>query len=296
MKISKKQKKLLHNAAIVSVYVMVFGLIVFFQVRRLKTPYVLLVSEAIITPKDTAPLPIPEDVIKSGKTIRVPILMYHHVGTPPEGSDRLRYNLTVPTEQFEKQVQWLKENGYTSISMDELYNDIATKTKLPEKPVIFTFDDGYDDVFINAVPILKKYGYVGVFGIITQFPGITQGTNTYATWAIIADAKTQGMEIICHTQNHFDGANKKFNTNYIYQNLSGCQQDIRDHLGSAEPYLIYPYGHYNASYIEQAKKAGFVISLTVHEGTIINISNLMEIPRLRINPSLDLETFKRLVK
>ena len=242
--------------------------------------------------EDQAPLPIPPSAAQKGRVMHIPILMYHHVGDVPAHADAVRRGLTVSAANFEQQVKWLKDQGYQSVYLNDLKNFAKTgKPAPPAKPLIFTFDDGYDDVFVNAIPILKKYGYTGAFGIITNFPGTISGTNTYATWEEIAQAKTDGFEIVCHTQNHFDGSNKKFTSDYIFQNLSGCQQDIKSHLGDAEPILIYPYGHYTAVYIQQAQKVGFTMALTVHAGAFINMDDLMELPRVRVNPNEPMDKF-----
>jgi peptidoglycan/xylan/chitin deacetylase (PgdA/CDA1 family) len=252
-----------------------------------------LPSQPIITKQDLAPLPIPQTAKLNGKVLLLPVLMYHHIGDLPQVNDAIRRGLTVSPQNFAAQVAWVKSQGYTSVTFAELWNYASKKNPLPKKPIIFSFDDGYDDVFTNAVPILEKFGYSGTFAIITQNPGTHQGTNTYATWAQIKLAETQGMEIVCHTQNHFDGSNKKFTPDYIYANLSGCQKDLVDHLGSAEPFLIYPYGHYSPVYIEQAKKAGFTMAFTVHEGKYVNLEDLFEIPRVRVGGTKSFEEFKK---
>ncbi|MBI5530162.1 MAG: polysaccharide deacetylase family protein [Candidatus Doudnabacteria bacterium] len=229
------------------------------------------------------------------KVLRLPILMYHHVGDLPDKADGTRQDLTVPTAEFEQQVKWLSENGYKSIHLADLDNYAKGKFIMPKKPVIFTFDDGYLDVFTNAVPILKKYNFTGSFAIITQFPGTQEGNNVYASWDVIRDAYRQGNEIVSHTQNHFDGSNPKFNSEFIQQNLCGSKTDLKQNLGINTNILIYPYGHYTPDYINQAKICGFNMSLTVHEGSRINLEDLMEIPRVRIHGRQNFERFKQLV-
>lgn len=247
--------------------------------------------ESLVKPEDSKPLV----VSPAARTIKVPILMYHHVGEPPAKASAMRRDLTVSASDFEQQAQWLHDQGFTSITLNDIYQYSQGKFTLPKKPVVFTFDDGYDDVFTDAIPILKKYGFVGSFGIITGYPHLQMGDNFYASWQEIAAAFDAGNEIVCHTQDHFDGTNKKYSADFIFQNLSGCQNDISSHLGSVEPIMIYPYGHYNAVYLTQAKKAGFVMGVTVHEGDVINLDDLMEIPRVRVHGREDFERFKRLI-
>lgn len=232
------------------------------------------------------------EAVKNGTALHIPILMYHHIGTAPATADATHRGLTISPAEFETQVKWLKDNGYESITLDYMYGQIKNNTDAwPAKPVIFTFDDGYTDVFENAIPILQKYNFVGSFAIITSFPGQTQGDNFYATWTQIAAAKHSGMEIVCHTQNHFDGSSPKFTDDFIYSNLSGCQDDLQLNVGSRLPYLVYPYGHYTPSYVTQAQKAGFVLGLTVQGGSYVNKNDLMHIPRVRVNPNESMEKF-----
>lgn len=240
---------------------------------------------------ETTPLPV-----KTGRTARVPILMYHHIGTPPPGASAVRKDLTVSPDDFGLQVKWLYEQNYKSISLKQLLDFKNGKAKLPEKPVVFTFDDGYKDVFDNAEPILKKYGFSGSFAIITDFPDRPeQGDNTYASWQQIAEAYRQGEEIVSHTSDHFDGKDKKYSQEFIFENLSGSREAIKNHLGFDTAILIYPYGHYTDGYISQAQKAGYQMGVTVHEGKIINLDNLMEVPRIRVHGSEILEKFKKLI-
>src|SRR4051812_13406891 len=77
------------------------------------------------------------------RTLHVPILMYHYVDTPPADADRFLRDLTVTRANFEAQVKWLKDQGYTSITPDQLIAALWHGKKLPKKPIMFTFDDGY---------------------------------------------------------------------------------------------------------------------------------------------------------
>ena len=288
LKFSEKQKLLLAWAFIFAFA----GLFIF--VNKLKHGRQNMIkNEALVTSEDTMPLAIPTTTTKS---LHLPILMYHHIGDPPPVYNATRYDLTVSIKNFQEQVKWLKDNGYTSISLADFYQSLKSKFVLPKKPIILSFDDGYGDAFLNAIPILKQNGFTGTFAIITNYPGETSGTNFYASWQQIIDAKEQGMEIICHTQNHFDAKNPKYTAEYMYQNYSGCQKDIVGHLGQAYPFLVYPYGHYTDTSIAQAKKVGFVFGITIHEGSFINLNDLMHIPRVRVHRDESIETLAKMLQ
>lgn len=230
------------------------------------------------------------------KKLKLPILMYHHIGSVPNPKDELRKDITVSPEDFEKQVKWLKDSGYKTVSLGDLFNYTKNKFKMPEKPIVLTFDDGYEDAFENAIPILKKNNFIGSFGVITQFPGIEYSGNVYANWATIRKAKAMGMEIVSHTQDHFDGTNPRYSQKFILKNLEDSQKDLQINLGFLPlPILIYPYGHYSGQYIQTARTAGFRLGLTTKFGKTVFFDKLMEIPRVRIHGKETLDTFKKLI-
>ena len=289
-------KKTIINISLIAVLAIAAGAGYYFS--RLKSPTKAPEEKTyakLVTPKDQEPIKIAPKVFQNGRAIALPILMYHHVGQLPNNPDSTRVDLTVPTDNFEAQVKWLKDNSYNSLSLKDIYLAAQKQFVLPKNPVVFTFDDGYKDAFDNAVPILKKYGFTGSFAIITGWPGQTFGNNVYASWSDIYQAYTAGNEIVSHTQTHFDGSNPKFNSDYIYRELNGSILDIKNNLGFTTNVLIYPYGHYTQTYIEQAKKAGFVMGITVHEGKIINLDNLMEVPRVRVHGQETTEKFIKIL-
>lgn len=224
-------------------------------------------------------------------SISVPILMYHHVGPLPSDADPMRVDLTVSPHGFALQVEWLADHGYTSVTLQDVYLATQKKLTLPPKPVVFTFDDGYADVFAFAVPVLQKHGMVGSFAIVPSF----LGTPDYGTWADVSMAKQLGMEIVSHTENHFDGASPKFDATYIQQNLQQSLQELEANLGPVPRILVYPYGHFTPQYIAAAEHVGFVMALTTHFGTAINPDDLMHVPRVRVHGEETLEKFAEIL-
>jgi len=128
--------------------------------------------------------------MKSSKSIQV--LMYHSIGIPNE---KWNWNyLTCPYQIFEKQLITLKKNGYTTISLKELYDFMLLGTSLPENSIVLTFDDGYLDNWVFAYPLLKKYGMKGTVFINPEFVDkrdvirkrFDQGTN-------VTELETEGF-------------------------------------------------------------------------------------------------------
>src|SRR5579885_2020127 len=104
------------------------------------------------------------------RSLTVPVLMYHHVG-PLIEHDPTAVDLTVSPEDFTAQVEYFKNLGYHSVTVQQVYDALQYGASLPSKPIVFTFDDGYKDVFEYAIPVLQDHGYVGSFAIATQLLG-----------------------------------------------------------------------------------------------------------------------------
>ncbi len=88
--------------------------------------------------------------------VNVPVIMYHSIGQ--NNPDWLWNHLITPVNLFEAQIKLLFKKGFNSIRLQELYNHMKYNNKLPDNPIVLTFDDGYLDNWVYAFPILKKYG------------------------------------------------------------------------------------------------------------------------------------------
>lgn len=97
----------------------------------------------------------------------VPVLMYHSIGVP---NKKWNWNyLTCPYDRFEEQLLAIKDLGYTTITLNKLYDYMVKGKDIPKKSIAITFDDGYADIWIYAYPLLKKYGMCGTVFINPDF-------------------------------------------------------------------------------------------------------------------------------
>src|SRR5262249_9737715 len=140
------------------------------------------------------------------RRLRVPILMYHYISVAPRNSDIYRIDLSVSPNNFRDQMQWLKDKGYTTITPDDLFAALTQGAKLPSQPILLTFDDGYEDAYTSAFPILKEFGFTGTFFIVTGF--IDAGDRNYLTWAQAKEMAEAGMSIQNHSRTHKDMRNR----------------------------------------------------------------------------------------
>ena len=226
--------------------------------------------------------------ITDGSSVSVPILMYHHVG-PLLNTDAVASDLTVSIADFESQIQYFKEKGYASVSLAQVYSAVAFQIPLPPKPVVFTFDDGYQDVFENAIPILEKYGFTGTFAIATEL----LGRPSYAVWDEVLEAQKSGMEIVSHTENHLDLTSDKYSDKDLNREIFGSKQVLEEKLGTSIDFFVYPYGKYNDKVVGLVKAAGYKLALTTAFGLQVHEQTLLTTPRLRVHGQNGLDKIKR---
>jgi len=147
-------------------------------------------------------------------TVVAPILLYHHIATNPTSS---RYY--VEPDMFARQMQWLYDHGYKTISVTTLINTIKNGGLLPERPVVITFDDGWQDVFVNAFPVMQKFGFYGVSYLITS----RIGGSGVVTADQVRQLLQSGWEIGSHSRTH--------------PNLDEHHELISDEMNGSRTYL-----------------------------------------------------------
>ena len=124
-----------------------------------------------------------------------PILEYHMVKENPSAEER---PYVVPPADFAEQLDYLTAEGYTTITPQDYARARKGKQVLPEKPVILSFDDGYEDNYRVVLPMLEERGMKAVFYMVTN----DIGQPGYLTWDNLFDMERRGMEIGSHTANH----------------------------------------------------------------------------------------------
>jgi peptidoglycan/xylan/chitin deacetylase (PgdA/CDA1 family) len=225
------------------------------------------------------------------ESARVPILMYHYVGDAPPTADRLRRDLTVSAAAFEAQMAWLRDNGYTTITLDQLYEYLNGGEPLPPRPVVLTFDDGYLDAYTVAFPTLKKYGHTGAFFVIADF--INYSNPEHATWSQLREMADAGMRIESHSRTHID-LRRRSNAVLVWE-LLGPAEQIEAFIGRKPRFFSYPTGRYDAAVIQILRDLGTNAALTTEIGRTQRLSTAMLWPRLRVRNTTTIEGFANLV-
>jgi peptidoglycan/xylan/chitin deacetylase (PgdA/CDA1 family) len=209
-------------------------------------------------------------------TRTVPVLMYHVINPPPSGAPFP--GLYVPADEFATQMQALKAAGWHAVTMDQLEAYWTRGASLgPGKPVVLTFDNGYASQYENALPILKRLGWVGDENIqLSGLPPSQGGLSDAQVRGLIAAGWELDTQGISHADLiTLDAAQLKYQ-------VATARQILRDRYGVPVNWFCYPSGHYDAAVIAAVKAAGFVGSTTVIPGWASPSEDRYRLPRLRV--------------
>jgi peptidoglycan/xylan/chitin deacetylase (PgdA/CDA1 family) len=202
--------------------------------------------------------------------------MYHVINPPPAGAPFP--SLYVPADEFAQQMQALKSAGWHAVTMDQLRANWTRGVPLgPGKPVVITFDNGYESQYTNALPVLKRLGWVGVENIqLLGLPPEQGGLTDQQVRGLLSagwELDTQGMthaDLVT-----LDAAGLKYQ-------ITHARQLLQHRYGAAVNWFCYPSGHYDSTVIDAVKAAGFVGSTTVAPGWAGRSNDPYRLPRLRV--------------
>ncbi len=243
----------------------------------------------ISAPPRLLPTPFPSPTRPAARETHVPILMYHHIAVPPPNADAIRLDLSVWPDNFDAQMAILASQGYHTVTLADVYNADMKGTPLPSKPIVFTFDDGYDDNYTNALPILKKYNFTGTFYIasgLLERPG-------YMTWAQVVDLYKQGMDIEAHSVTHPSLKGKP--VDFLLREIGGSKRALESMLGHPILFFCYPSGEYDDLTIKVLQETGFLSATTTKAGAWQNAALPYEWPRVRVHGSAPAPEVAKLV-
>jgi len=218
----------------------------------------------------------------------VPILRYHRFGGRPN-------TLTVTPASFEAQMRYLRENGYTVVSMPKLVDFLDGKVALPKKSVVITIDDGYRSTYEIAWPILKRYGYPATVYLYTDFVG----AGDALTWAQMKEMTSSGqIDIQPHSKTHSNLTMKLADENdaryreRIRREVEAPIDAIRERLGEPTISYAFPYGDVNDLVVENLRAKNVKIGVTVTPGGNAFFAPPVMLRRSMIFGGDDLDVFK----
>jgi peptidoglycan/xylan/chitin deacetylase (PgdA/CDA1 family) len=205
----------------------------------------------------------PSVVIPSASVIlakkQVPILCYHQIRDWKPTDSKTSRTYIVPPAAFAAQMRMLADSGYHTISADQLYAYLISGQRLPEKPILLSFDDTDLDQYTVAYPEMKKYGFKGMFFIMT----VSLGRPHYMSREQVRSLSDEGNTIGSHTWDHHNV--KKYEGNDWLIQLDKPTRQLEQITGKPIRYFAYPFGLWNTAAFPELKKRGFIAAFQLNE-------------------------------
>ena len=231
----------------------------------------------------------------------VPVLMYHKISANPAEEPN---QTLVPLDRFREQMKYLAENGYNPVSMQELAAYLRGEQKLPQKPVVLTFDDGWLSV-LDALPVLEQHRFKATFFIVTgylegNYPaflrwGDLQRIAANPAFEIGAHSITHpwdaGNNLVAWTEGRTPGKSIRDAEAEIVQPKLLLEQKL------SRPVRVYswPSGWYNGKLVEIARQTGYVALATTAEGLNRPGDDPLAVKRYPVDGGFNLDQFKQLL-
>lgn len=213
-------------------------------------------------------------------TIGVPVLYYHSINEPETNE------VTLSKEKLREQLKFVKDSGYTTLTISELNSYIKNDIPIPEKSIVITFDDGYMDNYTNAFTILKELDMKATIFVITS--GIDDGY--YLSSSQIKELANYGIDIQSHTVNHVHLDTLSYDKQL--DELSKSKKQLESLTGKAVISIAYPFGSYNPDSEKAAKDAGYSLAFTTSLGLSKRSKTSYSLNRIYVSSTFTMDTFK----
>lgn len=213
---------------------------------------------------------------------RAIVLMYHHVGIPPKGV-ALR-SLYVTPRMFRFQMWYLKNAGFRVVCLNEICSFI-NGDRSDEKLVAITFDDGYQDFYDHAYPVLRAYNFPSTVFLVSDLIGkenLWDAHNFYAQkklldWTLIGKLQSRGVFFGSHTKTH--PFLTSLSADQIDHEVRNSKTLLEERLHLPVEFFCYPYGDYDNRVISLVEESGYKGAVTTKRGLVHRGDSMFEIRR-----------------
>lgn len=232
-------------------------------------------------------------------TQRIPILMYHSISDLDESAKGPYYRIGTSARVFEEQLRFLRDNGYQSIGLQQAVGMMEGAVPSPEKPVVLTFDDGYQDFYTEAFPLLSRFGYSAIVFLPTAYIGDTAQTFKSLkclTWSQVRELQKAGVEFGSHTVSH--PQLRTLPADAVQDELRCSKQTIEEKLGCPVKSFSYPYAfpetdrQFKQALRANLEGAGYENGISTILGTAGRSSDRYFLERLPVNSGDEARFFR----
>lgn len=216
--------------------------------------------------------------------LKIPILVYHHV-RKQEGWSKATWSwkMTVSPEIFEKQMQWIRDHGYTTITLDDFVAIMKGEKLSPPKPVVITFDDNNLNQYEVALPIMEKYNVKAVIYLVTN----RLGNKSVIDAERAKDMAARGMDIQSHTVSH--AGLSALSVAQMDHQLVDSRKALEELLGTPVRHVAYPLTMQNKTVRERTKAAGYTTGTIMDPRPATVKDDLFKLPRIMMTDDTDMK-------
>lgn len=194
---------------------------------------------------------------------RVPVIVYHSV-------DESNSCISIRPSEFKRQMEFIKENGYNTLTVSELVDNMRKGNGIPDKVIALTFDDGFENNYHVAFPILKDLGLTATIFLTTDYIG---GKCTWdkkddipdlplLTWDMIKEMNEFGIDFQSHTATH--PHLPLLSEDRIRDEIRRSRLTIEDMMGKRCDILCYPYAEFDERVVRILPEEGYVAAFAGH--------------------------------
>lgn len=217
--------------------------------------------------------------MKNADAVRVPILTYHSI-------DDSGSVISIAPIVFRRQMKWLSENNFRVISLSELADCLNQSDVFGQKTVALTFDDGFQNFYNEAFPILAEYDFTATVFIVTDFCGKNNEWEINSpkiprarllSWSEIKELSAAKIEFGAHTRTHPDLTG--ISAADAAREIRASKCDIENALGCAATTFAYPYGKFNLT-VKQIVETTFESAYSTNLGKVQKNSDFFLLERI----------------
>ncbi len=243
-------------------------------------------SISVSTPMLTnTPKPSPSNVTISERlvnsNISIPVLYYHSIANVPGNTAVLH------PDRFAEQVEYLVQEGYQALTLNDFFKVLENKMPSPPKPVLLTFDDGYIDNYTTVMPLLKKYNMPATLFLST---GLVE-TERYLNWDQVKELAKSGWDIQPHSITH--SRLYMLTPEKQYEEIIESRRAIEENLGTIADVYCYPYGEFNQTTLNILKQNNFRYAFTIMYGRTTPDQDPLQLRRVFVSGADKLPDFIR---
>lgn len=227
---------------------------------------------------------------------RVPILMYHSISDRPNAATAA---LAVRTGDFAEQLAYLSDSGFTPLTATELAGAL-NKNRVPPKPIVITFDDGYADFHRNALPVLERLRFPATVFLTSGWvadagqEAAGRPLDAMLSWSQARECAQSGVEIGGHSHSH--PQLDQLPDAALRDELRRNKALLEERIGAPVATMAYPYGYSSPRVRREVYKAGYFAAYAVNNAIAADGHDMLAIPRLTVARHTSLARFRLAVE